>query len=253
MTPLLSISHVSKSFGAVRSLDDINLDVASSGVLGLIGPNGAGKSTLVNVVSGAYSLETGSLSFGGHDLKRTSTAHRARLGLVRTFQKPTPVHDISSMESVTIGGLTAGMSMTKARQEALRIMGMLGLGEIAGQEARTLTTGQLKLVDLARVLLLQPKLVLLDELMSGLSKEESDVALAAIEELVSRGISFVVIEHLMDVVRRLSHHLAVMDAGRLIATGDFETLMRDPRVIEAYLGQEAGESHARSNRPDHRL
>ena len=91
---------------------------------------------------------------------------------------------------------------------------------------------------------MQPKLVLLDELMSGLSKEESDVALAAIEELVEGGISFVVIEHLMEVVRRLSHHLAVMDAGRLIATGDFETLMRDPRVIEAYLGEEAGQPHA---------
>lgn len=241
---LLQVSGVSKSFGAVLSLDAITLEVSQGSVLGLIGPNGAGKSTLVNIISGAYSLESGAVRFDGVQLKRTSTAQRARLGLVRTFQRPTPIHGVNCLESVVIGGLTKGLSMEPAKKEALRIMTLLGLGEVAGRTSQTLTTGQLKLIDFARVLMLAPKLVLLDELMSGLSSEESDVAQRAVEELSSDGMTFIVIEHLMDVVRRLSHHLAVMDAGRLIATGEFDALMHDPRVIGAYLGHEGEGSNA---------
>lgn len=236
MSGLLEICGVSKSFGAVRSLREVTLEVAQGGIVGLIGPNGAGKSTLVNVISGVYRLDEGTLRFDGRELKRASTAKRARMGLVRTFQRPAPMHSLTCVEGVMIGGLTRGLSLGPARVEALRVMTLLGLDQVAGRVPRTLTTGQLKLIDLARVLMLKPKLVLLDELMSGLSREESDKAQSAVEHLASDGTTFVVIEHLMDVVRRLSRLLAVMDTGRLIAQGETDTVMRDPRVVEAYLG-----------------
>ncbi len=238
MSPLLEVSGISKSFGAVRSLSEVTLDIPHGGVVGLIGPNGAGKSTLVNVISGVYPPNEGVLRFDGTQLQRASTAKRARMGLVRTFQRPAPMHSLTCSEAVMIGGLTRGLSMRSAKVEAQRVMALLGLGDVGGRPARTLTTGQLKLIDLARVLMLTPKLVLLDELMSGLSRQESETAQRAVEHLTADGTTFLVIEHLMDVVRRLSHRLAVLDAGRLVAQGEFDVVMRDPRVVEAYLGHE---------------
>ena len=238
MTPLLEVTAVNKSFGAVRSLVDVTFTIEGNGIVGLIGPNGAGKSTLINVLTGVYGPSSGSVRFAGRDIARLATARRARNGLVRTFQRPNPIHDLTCVEGVMVGGLAHGMSRPDARHAAEAMLASLGLAAIAAESPRKLPTGHLKLLDLARVLMLLPKLVLLDELMAGLSITELDTVVAAIERLAAEGTSFLVIEHLMDVIKRLSRRLIVIDAGRIVADGLPSAVIRDPLVVAAYLGEE---------------
>jgi branched-chain amino acid transport system ATP-binding protein len=238
MTAILEINGIAKSFGAVRSLVDVTFTIEDHSIVGLIGPNGAGKSTLINILTGVYPPDGGSVRFADRNLGRSGTAERARLGLVRTFQRPTPILDLSCIEGVMVGGLVRGLSVGNARQEALDILTSLGLREQADQSPRKLPTGHLKLLDFARVLMLAPRLVLLDEMMAGLSFSELDVVIGTIERLADRGASFLVVEHLLDVIKRLSRRLVVMDAGIIVAAGEPNEVIRDPRVIEAYLGDE---------------
>ncbi|HXD43069.1 MAG TPA: ATP-binding cassette domain-containing protein [Ramlibacter sp.] len=239
MTALLELEGVAKSFGAVRSLVDVTFATQDRGIAGLIGPNGAGKSTLINVLTGVYAPNAGAVRFGGRNLAGLSTAQRARAGLVRTFQRPTPILDLTCVQGVMVGGLCRGLSISEARRQARDKLALLGLSEVADLSPRKLPTGHIKLLDFARVLMLQPRLVLLDELMAGLSINELDVVQGAVEQLAKQGTCFLVIEHLMDVIRRLSHHLVVMDAGRIVAQGEPEEVIRNPAVVEAYLGDEA--------------
>ncbi len=239
MTALLQIDGIAKSFGAVRSLVDVTFTIENHGIVGLIGPNGAGKSTLINVLTGVYAPTAGTVRFNGRDLASLSTAERARAGLVRTFQRPHPIFDLSCVEGVMIGGLCRGLSAAQAKREALEKMELLGVAELAYSSPRKLATGLLKLLDFLRVLMVQPKLVLLDELMAGLSAAELGTVQRAIEHLMREGVQFLIIEHLMGVIRRLSQHLDVMDAGVIVTAGQPETVISDSRVIAAYLGEEA--------------
>jgi ABC-type branched-subunit amino acid transport system ATPase component len=244
MAPLLEVTAVSKKFGEVQSLANVTFSLQHGGIVGLIGPNGAGKSTLINVLTGVYAPTAGVVRFAGRDIGALSTAQRARLGLVRTFQRPAPIFDLTCAQGVMVGGLVRGLGIAQAREEAQMKLALLGLAGVADQSPRKLPTGHLKLLDLARVLLLRPKLVLLDELMSGLSIGELETVLGAIEVLASEGVSFLVIEHLMEVINRLSRHLIVMDAGRIITEGMPTEIIRDPDVVAAYLGEEALEHGA---------
>jgi branched-chain amino acid transport system ATP-binding protein len=238
MTFLLELEGVAKSFGAVRSLVDVTFAIEDRGIVGLIGPNGAGKSTLINVLTGVYAPNAGVVRFAGRNLAELSTADRARIGLVRTFQRPHPFLDLTCIEGIMVGGLCRGLSPAEARREAHEKLKLLGLADVADASPRKLPTGQLKLLDFLRVLMLRPRLMLLDELMAGLSPNELEVVQGAIEHLARNGVTFLVIEHLMEVIRRLSHHLVVMDAGQIVTEGDPATVIRDPRVVAAYLGDE---------------
>jgi branched-chain amino acid transport system permease protein len=239
MTVLLELDGVAKSFGAVRSLVDVTFAIEDHGIIGLIGPNGAGKSTLINVLTGVYDPSAGAVRFAGRNLAGLSTAERARIGLVRTFQRPHPILDLTCIEGIMVGGLCRGLSAAEARREARDKLKLLDLAEVAELSPRKLSTGHLKLLDFLRVLMLHPRLMLLDELMAGLSVTELEVVQGAVEHLARNGITFLVVEHLMGVIRRLSHHLVVMDAGQIVADGEPESVIRDPRVIAAYLGAEA--------------
>lgn len=248
MTRILQVEGIAKSFGAVRSLVDVTFSIESHGIVGLIGPNGAGKSTLINVLTGVYAPSAGKVHFSGRDLAGLSTAERARAGLVRTFQRPRPIFDLTCVEGVMVGGLCRGFSAAQAKREALEKMELLGMANIAEASPRKLATGVLKLLDFLRVLMLRPKLVLLDELMAGLSVAELGTVLRAIEHLMREGVQFLIIEHLMGVIRRLSQHLVVMDAGLIVTEGEPEAVIGDPRVVAAYLGDEvAASSRAESN------
>jgi len=208
ITILLELEGVAKSFGAVQSLVDVTFSTEDYGIVGLIGPNGAGKSTLINVLTGVYPPNAGAVRFGGR------------------------------IQGVMVGGLCRGLSVAEARREARDKLRLLGIADVADISPRKLPTGHIKLLDFARVLMLHPRLVLLDELMAGLSITELEVVQSAVELLARQGIAFLVVEHLMDVIRRLSHHLVVMDAGRIVAKGEPAAVIRDPRVVEAYLGDE---------------
>jgi branched-chain amino acid transport system ATP-binding protein len=238
MGPLLEIRGVSKTFGAVRSLSDVSLQVEERSIVGLIGPNGAGKSTLINVLTGVHGADSGTVTFAGRNLSGLSTADRARLGLVRTFQRPAPILDLSCLDGVAVGGLVSGLPISEARRRAFEILADLGLRDAAYETPLKLPTSYLKLLDFARMLMLAPRLVLLDELMAGLSHREIETALAAIERRVEQGVSFLVVEHLLDVINRLSRRLIVLDAGVVVAEGEPAAVMVEPRVIEAYLGDE---------------
>jgi branched-chain amino acid transport system ATP-binding protein len=244
MTVLLDLDGVTKSFGAVRSLVDVTFAIEEHGIVGLIGPNGAGKSTLINVLTGVYAPNAGAVRFAGRNLAGLSTAERARTGLVRTFQRPTPILDLTCIEGVMVGGLCRGLSTAEARREAYEKLELLGLAEVADLSPRKLPTGHLKLLDFLRVLMLRPRLVLLDELMAGLSITELEVVQGAVEHLAENGVTFLVVEHLMDVIRRLSRHLVVMDAGQIVTEGEPAAVISDPRVIEAYLGAEGQSARA---------
>ena len=250
MTALLALGGVAKSFGAVQSLVDVTFAIEDHGIVGLIGPNGAGKSTLINVLTGVYAPNSGTVYFAGRDIAALSTADRARIGLVRTFQRPHPILDLTCIEGVMVGGLCRGLSQAEARSEAHEKLELLGLANVADYSPRKLPTGHLKLLDFLRVLMLRPRLVLLDELMAGLSHNELEVVQGVIEQLAQTGITFLVVEHLMGVIRRLSRHLVVMDAGQIVTEGEPTTVIRDPRVVAAYLGDDVesgsgdGASHA---------
>ena len=241
---LLSVSGLSKSFGGLRAVDNLSFDVEEGSITGIIGPNGAGKSTLINVLTGVYAPNAGSVRFAGRELAGLSTAERARIGLVRTFQRPTPILDLTCIEGVMVGGLCRRLSVAEARREAYEKLELLGLAEVADISPRKLPTGHLKLLDFLRVLMLRPRLVLLDELMAGLSITELEVVQRAVEHLAQDGITFLVVEHLMDVIRRLSHRLVVMDAGQIVTQGEPTAVISDPRVIEAYLGTDADNTAA---------
>ena len=244
MSALLDLDGVAKSFGAVHSLLDVTFSTGDHGIVGLIGPNGAGKSTLINVLTGVYAPNAGTVRFGGRNLAGLSTADRARSGLVRTFQRPAPILDLTCVQGVMVGGLVRGLSIAAAEREARDKLALLGLADVSDMPTRKLPTGHIKLLDFARVLMLQPRLVLLDELMAGLSINELETVQRAVEQLAGQGVCFLVIEHLMDVIRRLSQHLVVMDAGRIVAQGRPDEVVRNSAVVEAYLGDEGADTAA---------
>ena len=205
----------------MRSLSDVSFAVEEHGIVGSIGPNGAGKSTLINVLTGVYGADSGTVHLRGRDLGGLSTADRARLGLVRTFQRPTPILDMSCLDGVMVGGLVRGLTISEARRRGARhTRRCSACAKLRIESPRKLPTGYLKLLDFARMLMLAPRLVLLDELMAGLSHREIEMVLAAIERRVKQGVSFLVVEHLMDVINRLSRHLVVLDAGVIVAEGE---------------------------------
>jgi branched-chain amino acid transport system ATP-binding protein len=248
----LSASHVVVRFGGVRALDDVSLAVAPGEVLGLIGPNGAGKTTLFDVLSGTTVPTSGSVSLAGADITRRGATWRARHGIRRTFQRQQVFGSLSVEDNVLTarewhgggGGLPADLLRlpSRRRREAERralvdgVLGDCGLHDLRHESAGTLPIGRCRMVEVARAVVDEPKVVLLDEPTSGLDEAETEHLAGVVAQVAARGTAVVLVEHDVGFVMRLCHRIVVLHLGHVIAEGTPEEVRRDPTVGAAYLG-----------------
>lgn len=238
MTAILELAGVAKSFGGVRAVNDVTFSLQQGEIVGLIGPNGAGKTTLVNLITGVHGLSAGSVRFDGQDVTRQKPFQAARRGLARTFQIVQPFPDMTVLENVTAGALfgAAAGNRGAATDLAQAELAFVGLEKVADKPAAALTLPDRKRLELAKSLAMGPRVLLLDEVNAGLNPAEIDSALALIKRIAERGVTILIIEHLMKVVLSLSQRILVLHHGELIAAGEPREVIDNPRVVEAYLG-----------------
>lgn len=237
--PLLELRGVTRQFGGLKAVSDVSLSVPQGEVIGVIGPNGAGKTTLVNVITGVHPASAGSVHFGGEDITRRAPWQAARQGIARTFQIVQPFPEMTVLENVAAAAMFAGGARFggEAEREARAHLEFVGLGAAAGQRAAALTLAMRKRLEFAKGLAMRPRLLLLDEVNAGLNATEIDQALELIRGIAARGVTILIIEHLMKVVLSLCSRIVVLHHGELIAQGEPQSIIRDPRVIQAYLGR----------------
>jgi branched-chain amino acid transport system permease protein len=235
---LLECANVSKAFRGIQALGGVSLEVREGEILGLVGPNGSGKSTLINVISGHYRADGGRIALGGVDLGGRAAHAIARLGLSRTYQIPRPFAHLTVRENVAIAGMFGRVDRDRraAEREAARWLEFTGLADRADARPAALNLHQRKFLELARALASGPRLVMLDEVLSGLAPGEMAAATRLVRDIRDRGTTVVFVEHIVRAVVELADRVVVLDAGQLIAEGAPRHVMRDPRVVERYLG-----------------
>ena len=235
---MLRLEGVTKRFGGLTAVRAVSLEVAPGELLGIIGPNGAGKTTLFNVIAGTYAPDEGRIAFEGRDIGGWTAHAVCRLGLTRTFQLVKPFGNLSVLENVMIGALTRIPSVRAARADAERVIALCGLASYASVRGKTLPIGLRKRLEVARALATRPRLLLLDEVMSGITPTELAGMMDLIRRLHAEGLTLIVIEHIMAAMMRLAQRIAVLHHGELIASGPPAEVARDRRVVDAYLGEE---------------
>jgi branched-chain amino acid transport system ATP-binding protein len=234
---LIEARNITKAFGAFKAVDDASVSVEEGDMLGLIGPNGAGKSTFFNCLTGDTSPTAGAVHFAGVDVTRAPAEARARLGLARSFQVPLTFESMSVLDNVTIGALLRYPKTKDARAKARTVLDRVGLGRLAEQPAKSLGTPGRKRLEIARALASEPKALLLDEAMAGLTPTEVREAIELVRRIHGDGITIVIVEHIMEVITSLTRRVVVFHQGREIARGTPREVTSNPRVIEAYLGR----------------
>ena len=246
MSEILRLDRVSRRFSGLQALREVTLGISKGEVLGLIGPNGAGKTTLVNTVCGVTPANSGTITFDGHDITRIKTFQAARLGLSRTFQIVQPFAEFTALDNVAAAALFSqpGESLKSAREEARAHLAFVGLEAQAGQSAATLTLAMRKRLELAKALAMKPKLLFLDEVNAGLNSAEVERATKLIHQLAADGITIVMIEHLMKVVLNVCTRIVVLHNGQMIADGEPRDVIKNPAVVDAYLGQQYAQRNA---------
>jgi branched-chain amino acid transport system ATP-binding protein len=235
---MLRLESVTKRFGGLTAVRAVSLEVAPGELLGIIGPNGAGKTTLFNVIAGTYAPDEGRIAFEGREIDGWTPHAICRLGLTRTFQLVKPFGNLSVLDNVMIGALTRITRVRAARVDAERVIELCELTSYAGARAKALPIGLRKRLEVARALATRPRLLLLDEVMSGITPTELAGIMDLIRRLHAEGLTLIVIEHIMAAMMRLAQRIAVLHHGELIATGSPADVARDRRVVDAYLGEE---------------
>ena len=232
----LEARDIVKAFGAFRAVDGATMEVREGEIVGLIGPNGAGKSTFFNCLAGDAEPTAGTTRFLDQDVTRTTPEDHARLGMARTFQVPVTFEDMTVIENVMVGAFLRHPNRAGAMRKAREILEFTGLAPLAGSPARSLGTPGRKRLEIARALATEPKLLLLDEALAGLTPAEVRLAIELVRRIKGLGITIVIVEHIMEVILSLAERAIVFHQGKVIAQGAPRAVVDDPAVVSAYLG-----------------
>ena len=237
MSSRLAVSGITKRFGGVTANRDVSFEVSPGELVGIIGPNGSGKSTLFEVISGFYRPDAGEIRLDGRRLTGLQPDRVCRMGIARTFQKLRPFAGLTVLDNVVIGALTRTRDVRHARERAQALLERVGLGEKMSAHARTLSTGQRKRLELARALATEPRVLLLDEVTGGVDQRSIPGLVQLVRELHRDGLTLLVIEHNMRVITAVAQRIVALYLGEKIADGPPDAVVRDRRVVEAYLGR----------------
>ena len=233
---LLDVTAVSKHFLGLKAVDEVSLRVSSGEIVSIIGPNGAGKTTFFNLLTGQLAPTSGQVRLRGEQINRLAPHQRAQLGMGRTFQISKPLIALTALENVMIGAFMRHRKLSVARDKAIAVLRTVGLIQHARRRAGDLTLSERRRLEVARALALEPEILLLDEVMAGLNQSEVGQAIDLLKSLHATGLTFLIIEHNLKVVRAFSERVVVLDRGRLIAEGTAEQILNSPEVVKAYLG-----------------
>jgi branched-chain amino acid transport system ATP-binding protein len=236
---ILKTTGITRQFGGLVALSDVSVEVNEKEIVGIIGPNGAGKSTFTNVIAGVYLPTSGKIEFCGRDITSKAAHEKCHAGISRTFQLMRPLIGLNMIQNVMLGAMFGkGYSLKEARKNSEEFCKFLGLKNIE-RPISAMTALEIKKMEIARALATEPKLLFLDEVMAGLNKEETMEMIETVRKIHAQGMTIIIIEHVMRVIRELTHRVVVLEWGKVLCEGPYDKVSCNPQVITAYLGEEA--------------